>query len=89
MYFSNNRSTMQYRTSTKDNKEQVKIVTGGYPETTLHKGSMDEFSKATGIVLFGKGGRTKLSERQIRRINIFLNNLWINDTAQTYKRYSP
>ena len=74
MYFSNNRSTMQYRMSIKNNEEQVKIVGGGYPETVIHKGSMKEFSRSTGIVVFDKRGKMKLSERQVRLLNNFLNN---------------
>lgn len=74
MYFSNNRSTMQYRMSIKNNEEQVKIVGGGYPETVIHKGSMKEFSRSTGIVMFDKRGKMRLTERQVRLLNNFLNN---------------
>tara|TARA_R110001632_G_scaffold215185_1_gene342229 strand:+ start:152 stop:379 length:228 start_codon:yes stop_codon:yes gene_type:complete len=74
MYFTNNRTTMNYRTSVKDNEEQVKIVGGGYPETVIHKGSMKDFSRSTGIVMFDKRGKLRLTERQVRLLNQFLNN---------------
>jgi len=74
MYFTNNRTTMNYRTSTKDNEEQVKIVGGGYPETVIYKGSMKEFNRSTGIAIFDRRGKMRLTERQVKLLNQFLNN---------------
>lgn len=74
MYFTNNRTTMNYRTSTKDNEEQVKIVGGGYPETVIHKGSMKDFNRSTGIAIFDRRGKMVLTERQVKLLNQFLNN---------------
>ena len=73
MRFSNNNSTMLFRTGNNKGKEYIKLHTGGYPESTIHKGCRDTFRKETGIVVFDKRGKVRLSERQIKRLNDFLN----------------
>ena len=73
MRFSNNNSTMLFRTGKQQGKEYIKIHTGGYPETTIFKGNKQEFEKATGIFVFDKRGRTRLSEDCIKKLNTFLN----------------
>lgn len=73
MNFSNNNSTMLFRTGTQKGEEYIKLHTGGYPETTIHKGCRETFRKETGIVVFDKRGRVRLSERQMKRLNDFLN----------------
>ena len=73
--YSMHNPTMIFRTSVKDNEEQVKIVTGGYPESTVFKGSMDTFREQTGVIIFDKRGKVRLNEREQKRVNLFLQSL--------------
>ena len=73
MNFSNNNSTMLFRTGTTKGEEYIKLHTGGYPETTIHKGCRETFRKETGIITFDKRGKVRLSEQQIKKLNNFLN----------------
>ena len=73
MRFSNNNSTMLFKTGNNKGEDYIKLHTGGYPESTYHKGCIDTFRKATGIVVFDKRGKVRLSEQQIKRLNNFLN----------------
>lgn len=73
MRFSNNNPTMLFRTGTQKGEDYIKLHTGGYPESTIHKGCRETFRKETGIVVFDKRGRVRLSERQQKLLNDFLN----------------
>ena len=73
MRFSNNNSTMLFKTGNNKGEDYIKLHTGGYPESTYHKGCIETFRKETGIVVFDKRGRVRLSESQIKRLNDFLN----------------
>ena len=73
MRFSNNNSTMLFKTGNNKGEDYIKLHTGGYPESTYHKGCIDTFRKETGIVVFDKRGKVRLSEQQIKRLNNFLN----------------
>ncbi len=73
MRFSNNNTTMLFRTGTQKGEEYIKLHTGGYPESTIHKGCKETFRKETGIITFEKRGKVRLSERQIKLLNDFLN----------------
>ena len=73
MRFSNNNSTMLLKTGNNKGEDNIKLHTGGYPESTYHKGCIETFRKATGIVVFDKRGKVRLSEQQIKRLNNFLN----------------
>ncbi len=73
MRFSNNNSTMLFKTGNNKGEDYIKLHTGGYPESTYHKGCIDTFRKETGIVVFDKRGKVRLSEQQIKRLNDFLN----------------
>ena len=73
MRFSNNNSTMLFKTGNNKGEDYIKLHTGGYPESTYHKGCIETFRKETGIVVFDKRGRVRLSEQQIKRLNDFLN----------------
>ena len=73
MRFSNNNPTMLFRTGTQKGEDYIKLHTGGYPESTIHKGCIETFRKETGIVVFDKRGRVRLSERQQKLLNDLLN----------------
>lgn len=73
MRFSNNNSTMLFKTGNNKGEDYIKLHTGGYPESTYHKGCIETFRKETGIVVFDKRGKVRLSEQQIKRLNNFLN----------------
>ena len=64
---------MLFKTGNNKGEDYIKLHTGGYPESTYHKGCIETFRKATGIVVFDKRGKVRLSEQQIKRLNNFLN----------------
>ena len=64
---------MLFKTGNNKGEDYIKLHTGGYPESTYHKGCIETFRKETGIVVFDKRGKVRLSEQQIKRLNNFLN----------------
>ena len=72
-YFSNNFPTMHYRTGTQQGEEYIKVHTNGYPEATIFKGNKEQFERATGIVVFDKRGKQRLTEQAIKKLNLLLN----------------
>tara|TARA_R110001632_G_scaffold11798_1_gene41844 strand:+ start:297 stop:554 length:258 start_codon:yes stop_codon:yes gene_type:complete len=72
-FFSNNNTTMRYKSGYKNEEEYIKIHTGGHPETTIFKGNRRDFERSTGIIVFDKRGITRLSVRQMKKLNALLN----------------
>lgn len=77
MTFGNNNSTIRYRQSTKKGEQQIKLVSGGYPEKTLHSGSLTDFERSVGVRFYSddRRGVMRLTERQAQRLNTFLKNI--------------
>tara|TARA_R110002126_G_scaffold3201_8_gene17947 strand:- start:123 stop:383 length:261 start_codon:yes stop_codon:yes gene_type:complete len=72
-FFSNNNTTMRYKSGYKNEEEYIQIHTGGHPQRTIFKGNRKAFEASTGIIVFDKRGMTRLSVRQMKKLNDLLN----------------